>query len=89
MKILELFKDLHYLGYSKRQASQAFNGACWRRAVCEGSLPPTVAGNLENERSRRGGEVRGEQECAVKGRERMTGRFVRGIRRAYRDVTWR
>ena len=38
-----------------------------RLAASEGSLPMTVASNLDYERRRRGGKVRGEQEGAGMG----------------------
>ena len=50
----------HGWGYSGA-ASQALAGARRRRAVSEGSLSPTVAGNLGTEWSRRGREGMGER----------------------------
>ena len=52
--------------------------ACWRKAFSEGSLSPTVAGNLGTERSRRGGEGRREQEREDKGSGGEYGLFARG-----------
>ena len=48
------------------------------RAVSEGSLSPTVVGNLETERRQRGGEVRGKRERVGKGDGGGSGCFVRG-----------
>ena len=64
------------------------DGAHQRRAVSEGSLFPTVTGNLRTEYSRRGGKGRGERERADKGRGGGPGDSLeeRGL---YVDVTWR
>ena len=59
-------------------ACQALVGSRRRRAVSEGSLLPTVAGNLVTEQSQRGGKGRGEQERAGKGGGGGSGRFARG-----------
>ena len=60
-------------------------GARKRRASSEGSLLPTVVGNLESKRSWRGSEGRGENEGTGKVGEGGSGHFVRenqeGIRR--------
>ena len=53
-------------------------GVCRRQAVSEGSLSPTVAGNIRTERSRRGGEGSRERERAEKGGGGGSGRFARG-----------
>ena len=57
--------------------NQAFVGAHRRRAASEGSMSLTVAGSLDTERSRRGGEGRGDHECVRKGGGRGSGRFTR------------
>ena len=59
-------------------ASNALDGYRRKRAVSEGSLSPTEAGNLGTERIRRGGEGRGERERTDKGGGGGSGRFARG-----------
>ena len=63
--------------------SQAFAGSRWRRAVSEGSLFPTLAGNLETKCSQRGGEGRGchERVGKVGGGSGSFARVKDGIRR--------
>ena len=58
-------------------ASQSLVGARRRWAVSEGSLSPTVTGNLVTEWSRRGGEGRGDWERVDKGGGGGSGRFAR------------
>ena len=66
-------------------ASQALVGACRRQEPSEGSLLPTVVGNLESERSSRGVEGREDNKRAGKVGGGGLGRFIRenqeGIRR--------
>ena len=52
-------------------------GARQRQVTSEGSLLPTVVGNLESERSWRGGEGREENEGAGKVGGGGSGHFVR------------
>ena len=59
-----------------------------RRAVSEGSLSPTVEGNLGTEQSCRGGEGRGDLGAST----RVVGEgpyYSLEERRVYGDVTWR
>ena len=63
---------------NSRAVSQAFVGACHRRAASEGSLSLTVVGSLNTKRRWRVGEVRGENEQVDKVNGGGSGRFAIG-----------